>query len=84
MKKLLFITLLIASITGCKDATMAQFNALSKPHIVTLYGCNGDTIKQWHSTGSVSNSEHSDGWYFEDKATGKLIEVTGTLVIEVY
>ena len=48
-----------------------------------MYGCDGKIIKQWESTGSVSNSEKSDGWYFEDAATGKLVEVTGTLSIEV-
>jgi len=30
----------------------------------------------------VVTGEQSDGWYFKDDATGKLIEVTGTIVIE--
>ena len=83
MKKLIVILAAIGMLTSCKDSETAQFNALGKPHIITMYGCDGKIIKQWESTGSVSNSEKSDGWYFEDAATGKLVEVTGTLVIEV-
>jgi len=85
MKKLFFIIGIVGltAFTSCKDSETAQFSALGKPHIVTLYGLDGKIIKQWESTGSVSNESNSDGWYFEDKATGKLIEVTGTLVIEV-
>lgn len=85
MKKILIIFAFFAllSLNGCKDSTVSQFSALGKEHIITLYGCDGKIIKQWISTGSVSNEANSDGWYFEDKATGKLIEVTGTLTIEV-
>ena len=74
---------IVGSIASCKDATTAQFKSLGKPHIITMYGCDGRIIRQWESTGSVSNEEHSDGWYFEDAATHKLIEVTGQIVIEV-
>ena len=47
-----------------------------------MYGATGTVIKVWESTGNVSNEAQSDGWYFKDEATGKLVEVTGTLVIE--
>jgi hypothetical protein len=83
MKKLFVLLTVIVALSSCKDATRSQFNALGKHHIITMYGCDGKIIKQWESTGSVSNEEHSDGWYFEDAATGKLIEVTGPIVIEV-
>jgi hypothetical protein len=88
MKQLLFglttvVLITVLVVASCKDSTKAQFNALGKPHIITLLGCTGDTLRRWESTGSVSNEEESDGWYFEDAATGKLVEVTGTLVIEV-
>ena len=89
MKKLFNVIIVIIVITiitvfdSCKDSDLSQFKALSKPHLITLYSCNGSVIKQWESTGSVSNETNSDGWYFKDKETGKLIEVTGTLIIEV-
>jgi len=83
--KTLFVILVLGVLimSSCKDATQAQYNALGKPHIITLYGCNGNIIKTWESTGSVSNETNSDGWYFEDVATGKLVEITGTIIIEV-
>lgn len=83
MKKTLLIVFAIVSLASCKDAETAQFSSLGKPHIITMYGCDGRIIRQWESTGSVSNEDKSDGWYFEDAATGKLVEVTGPIVIEV-
>ena len=85
IKQIMVMLFLIATIGifSCKDATKAQFNALSKPHIIKQYGCDGKVINQWESTGGVSNEQHSDGWYFEDAATRKLVEITGTITIEV-
>ena len=83
MKKTLLIVLTIVSLASCKDAETAQLSSLGKPHIITMYGCDGRIIRQWESTGSVSNEDKSDGWYFEDAATHKLVEVTGPIVIEV-
>jgi hypothetical protein len=82
MKKIIFITLVILTLTSCKDATKAQYNALGKPHIIKQYS-GGKLIGEWVSTGNVSNEESSDGWYFEDATTGKLIEVTGDIQISV-
>ena len=83
MKKIILFLLAIVALSSCKDAITAQFGALGKPHIITMYGCDGQVIRRWESTGSVSNEKDSDGWYFEDAATGKLVEVTGPIVIEV-
>jgi hypothetical protein len=87
MKRITLILALVATLalatTGCKDATRAQFSALGKRHRVTLYAYDGKVIKEWISTGNVSNQHASDGWYFEDEKTHLLVEVTGTLVIEV-
>jgi hypothetical protein len=41
-----------------------------------LYG-----LYTWISSGKVQSEENSDGYYFNDKKTGKLIEVTGRMVI---
>jgi hypothetical protein len=68
---------------SCKDATTAQYNALNRHHIIKLYSASGSIIGSWESTGSVSNEGHSDGWYFEDVKTGKLVEISGTVIITV-
>lgn len=83
MKNLFLFCIVAVIMSACKDSTMAQYKALSKPHIITLYAADGNVIKSWESTGSVSNEAQSDGWFFEDKTTGKLVEVTGTIIIEV-
>ena len=83
MKKYLLLIIPIVLIASCKDAQTAQLSALGKPHIITQYGCDGKVINKWESTGGVSNEQNSDGWYFEDAKTHKLIEVTGTVLIEV-
>lgn len=83
MKKILLgamLASLIIPATGCKDSVMAQFRSLGSEHQVSLYS-GGKLVGEWHSTGNVSNQEHSDGYYFEEKATHKLIEVSGTVVI---
>lgn len=82
MKPVKILILALVILAGCKDATRAQFSAQGKPHKVTLYS-GGKEVRVWHSTGSPKNEENSDGWYFEDKATHKLVEVTGTVVFEV-
>ena len=85
MKKtfLPFIILLTitASLCGCKDATRAQFFSIGSKHRVSLY-CGDKQIKQWVSTGNVSNEAHSDGYYFEDEETHRLVEISGTVIIE--
>ena len=82
MRKTLATVILLLSLVACKDATIAQLGALGSKHRITLYGATGTVIRQWESTGNVSNQQQSDGWYFEDSTTHKLVEVTGTLTIE--
>ena len=82
MKKLIIASLAILALSGCKDSTISQFEALGSKHKISLYGATGTLIQSWESTGNVSNEAQSDGWYFKDAATDKLVEVTGTLIIE--
>ena len=85
MKTTIMIMVMAMSLVlfSCKDASIAQWNAQGKQHIITMFGCDGKIIAQWTSTGSVKNEAQSDGWYFEDAATGKLVEITGNIVVQV-
>lgn len=65
---------------GCKDATWGQLKSMGSAHDVKLYS-GGQLVGEWTSTGNVSNEEHSDGYYFMDAKTGKLVEVSGSVVI---
>lgn len=67
---------------GCTNASRAQLNGYGSDFVITQYGCDGTMINQWISTGKVLTEEHSDGYYFMDSESRKLIRITGTLVIE--
>jgi len=81
MKKLSIIAALSLVISvGCTDATMSKMGGYGDTFTVKVLG--PDTVLVYHSTGKVIREEHSDGYYFTDKATGKLVEVSGTVIIE--
>lgn len=67
-------------LVGCTDATMAKFDSLgNKSHIACYSG--GVPIYEGVSSGKVSNEQNSDGYFFQDKETGRLMEVGGDCVI---
>lgn len=67
--------------TGCKDSEIAQMKSFGSKHKITVYS-GRIAVAIYHSTGNVSNESSTDGWYFEDASTHKLVEVAGTLIIE--
>lgn len=77
------ILILIIAITffSCTDATTAKIGGLGDKFTVELLDCNGETVRSWTSTGKVHSETDSDGYYFLDEKSGKLIEVTGTIII---
>ena len=77
----LVISLCVAiSVIGCTDAQRAKVGGLGDEFKIEMYS-GGVLVKEWTSTGKVSNEENSDGYYFRDKETGKLIEVSADVVI---
>ena len=75
---LMFIFLLTAS---CTDATRSKIGGYGDEFKVEMVNCDGTTSRQWTSSGKVQSESNSDGYFFKDKDTGKLIEVTGRLII---
>ena len=78
----LVVLALAAVLGGCTDAGRQQIESLGSSHVVTLYAADGHIIRQWTATGNVANESGSDGWYFRDAATGKLVEIAGTIIVE--
>lgn len=76
----LFIAIVMGSIF-CTDATKAKFGGLGDEFKVEMINCDGTVARTWISTGKVSSEANSDGYYFMEKGTDKLIEVTGRVVI---
>lgn len=81
MKKFILAACLIGIMSGCTDANMSQLGAYGKQFNVTLYS-GGKEVRKWTSTGKVATESQSDGWYFTDASNGKLVRVSGDVVVE--
>ena len=84
MKKILAAALLVATITltSCTRSSRQKLasTVVNDGYKIEMYS-GGKLVKQWISTGKVHSSKDSDGYYFEDEATGLLVEVSGDVVI---
>lgn len=78
MKKiaLLFPFLLL----GCTDAERQQLYSYGDAAEIHCYS-GGKEIFSGKSTGKISSESQSDGWFFRDSATNKLVRVSGDCVI---
>ncbi len=82
MKTKLFLLSMLALMTfSCTDAERSKYGGLGSNFDVSLVNCDGTITHKWTSSGKVLSEESSDGYYFKEKGTGKLIEVTGSLII---
>jgi len=71
---------LMACMVSCTDATMSKMGGYGDTFTIKVLG--PDTVITYHSTGKVISEEKSDGYYFTNVATGKLVEVSGNVIIE--
>lgn len=77
--KLLIILLVL--FVSCTDAQRAKrLSNYGNSFKVEMYS-GGVLVRSWTSTGKVATESQSDGYFFKDKATGKLVEVSGDVVI---
>ena len=80
-KTTILIALLSASIlTSCTDAFRSKLGGYGDEFKVEMYS-GGQKVREWTSSGKVLSEQGSDGYYFNDKDSGKLIEVSGDVVI---
>lgn len=79
MRKFLWVGLLFGA-TACTDGAAARLAAIGDAGDVTCYS-GGTVIYKGRSTGKIAAEEQSDGWYFKDAATGKLVRLSGDCVI---
>jgi hypothetical protein len=78
MKRLAILFLI--ALAGCTRAQMSQIGALGSPGHITCYS-GGKVIYEGDSTGKIATEDRSDGWFFEDAATRRLVRVSGACVI---
>lgn len=77
MKKI--ITIFIACIS-CTNAQVKQVTTIGNyGHIKCFSG--GQLIYEGDSTGKIATEENSDGWFFEEKGSNKLIRISGDCII---
>lgn len=75
------LILIAFSLISCTSADRAKLGSIGSHHKITLYS-GGIAVRVWHSSGVIQNEEHSDGYYFMDDTTRRLVRVSGDLVIE--
>ena len=76
-----FIAVLMAVLlSGCTDAFKSEIQSYGSKHRIELWS-GGQKVHEWTSTGKVVSEDRSDGYYFRDQETNKLVRVTGDLVI---
>ena len=81
MKKLLFLAFIVLFSFCCSDAKKARIKGRGSEYKIEMVNCDGTVTRSWISTGKARSERNSDGYYFMDKATGLLIEVSGNIII---
>lgn len=81
MKRFQLIVVLVMTLYGCTDASRAQLGSLGNPGTIECYS-GGKAIYIGKSTGKIATEQGSDGWYFNDAATDRLVRVSGDCVIK--
>ena len=71
---------LMASMVSCTDASISKMGGYGDTFTIKVLG--PDTVITYHSTGKVISEEKSDGYYFTNATNGKLVEVSGNIIIE--
>ena len=80
MKSIFVVLFLSLVVSGCTDGLMGKISSYGGSANVKCYSAE-KLIYDGNSTGKVSSSSQSDGYYFVDKKDGKLKEVSGNCVI---
>ena len=82
-KSMLFMVSLATSISffGCTDAQKKQISSLGSTGEIVCYS-GGKEIYRGRSTGKISTEGHSDGWFFEEEGSHKLVRISADCVIK--
>jgi len=81
MKKLILLSFTLLFTFSCSDAKKAKIKGRGSEFTIEMLNCDGAVVRSWISTGKARSEQNSDGYYFMDKATGLLVEVTGNIII---
>lgn len=76
MKYLVLLFLFVS----CSDAGMSKWKTLGDSQKIECYS-GGKLIYSGYSTGKIMNERESDGYYFREKGSNKLLEVSGNCIL---
>lgn len=80
MKNFAFLLFIVLLAISCTDAQLGKISSIGgKQKVEILSG--GQVVRTYISSGKVVSESGSDWYYFTDSQTGKLIEVSGDLII---
>lgn len=77
---ILLLILVLVNIS-CNDTNSLKNAGNDEEFKVEMINCDGTVAREWISNGKPKSEPNSDGYFFNNKETGKLIEVTGRIVI---
>lgn len=77
--KVLMFLFVGAICNACTDAKKARIGSYGNEFKIELINCDGSIAKTWLSSGKVDSK--GNGYYFKEKGTDKLIQLTGSLII---
>lgn len=80
MKKLLALSALALALVSCTDASRDKAFGYGKTYKVEVVS-GAQIVRTYTSSGKVLSEDSTDGYYFNDAATDKLIEVSGPVII---
>jgi uncharacterized lipoprotein YehR (DUF1307 family) len=81
MSKLVVGILAVLALAGCTDAERSASYSYGDEHKVTLYS-DGQSVREWRSSGKVLREDSGSGYYFREKNTGVFVRVIGNVVVE--
>jgi len=73
--------LVIVTLASCTDARFAQITSIGSAAHIRCYS-GSLLIYEGDSTGKVATERNSDGWFFKDAKSGKLMRISGSCVVE--
>jgi hypothetical protein len=77
----LLVLVLAVSVGACTSAQRSKTFGYGNNYHVQVWS-GGQAVRDYHSNGKVLSEDKSDGYYFTNRANGKLVEVAGIITIE--
>ena len=71
---------LVVLLVSCTDGTIGKLTSYGDSRSIVCYS-GGKLIYEGRSTGKIKSEQNSDGYYFVEQGTKKLMEVSGNCVI---